>query len=158
MKHFELEQQILDTWRITDDIRIMASGDTTVADFAGIAALYELKYQRMWETFEQLVAQIAKQHIQQSQSVPQTTLVGSCDDPVQLHTLAFKDETEQQIKLSYGDYDGEWILGIDGDNEQISVQLRDLNVLIDALKKLEKHTKTKTSQQETSIRNKQTTE
>lgn len=151
MKHFELEQQILDTWRITDDIRIMASGDTTVADFAGIAALYELKYQRMWETFEQLVAQIAKQQSQQSQSVPQTTLVGSSDDPVQLHTLAFKDETEQQIKLSYGDYDGEWILGIDGDNEQISVQLRDLNVLIDALKKLEKHTKSKskTSQQTT---------
>lgn len=151
MKHFELEQQILDTWRITDDIRIMASGDTTAADFAGIAALYELKYQRMWETFEQLVAQISKQHTQQSQSVPQTTLFGTSDDPVQLHTLAFKDETEQQIKLSYGDYDGEWILGIDGDNEQISVQLSDLNVLIDALKKLEKHTKTKTSQQETSI-------
>ena len=149
MKHFELEQQILDTWRITDDIRLMASGDTTVADFAGIAALYELKYQRMWETFEQLVAQIAKQQSQQSQSVPQTTLVGSSDDPVQLHTLTFKDETEQQIKLSYGDYDGEWILGIDGDNEQISVQLRDLNVLIDALKKLEKHTKSKTSQQTT---------
>lgn len=52
---FDLEQQILDCWRITDDIPMMEAQDANVADMTSLACVYEFKFKRLWSTFEQMV-------------------------------------------------------------------------------------------------------
>ena len=61
---FDLEQQILDLWKITDELqlvyeRVMDRGMTTdeVANvLLGLVSLYNLKFDRCWETFENCVS------------------------------------------------------------------------------------------------------
>ena len=60
---FDLEQQILDLWKITDELdmvyqRVMDRGMTTdeVANvLLGLVSLYNLKFDRCWETFDKCV-------------------------------------------------------------------------------------------------------
>lgn len=60
---FDLEQQILDCWKVVEDIKLVnknqfegdLSKDDMWALLEGMAALYELKFNQMWNTFEQCV-------------------------------------------------------------------------------------------------------
>ena len=52
---FDLEQQILDCWRITDEIPMMESQGANAADMTSLACVYEFKFKRLWDTFEQMV-------------------------------------------------------------------------------------------------------
>jgi hypothetical protein len=54
---FDLEQQILDCWKITDDIPMMESQGANVADMTSLSGVYEYKFKRLWEIFEQMVAE-----------------------------------------------------------------------------------------------------
>jgi len=49
---FDLEQQILDCWKITEDIPMMEAQGANVADMTSLACVYEFKFKRLWETFE----------------------------------------------------------------------------------------------------------
>ena len=53
---FDLEQQILDCWRITDEIPMMESQGANAADMTSLACVYEFKFKRLWAIFEQMVA------------------------------------------------------------------------------------------------------
>ena len=60
---FDLEQQILKTWSITDDITLLAdrlqtTPDSKVKEFAianldALRIVYELKFEQLWKTFEE---------------------------------------------------------------------------------------------------------
>jgi hypothetical protein len=52
---FDLEQQILDCWRITDEISMMESQGANAADMTSLACVYEYKFKRLWATFETMV-------------------------------------------------------------------------------------------------------
>lgn len=52
---FDLEQQILDCWKITDDIPLLESQGANPADFTSLANVYHFKFQQLWSTFETLV-------------------------------------------------------------------------------------------------------
>jgi hypothetical protein len=58
---FDLEQHILETWRITDDIKDLANNFESMSDdersnyLIGLQAIYEVKFQKLWETFEKMV-------------------------------------------------------------------------------------------------------
>jgi hypothetical protein len=52
---FDLEQQILDCWRITDDIPLLEAQGANTADMTSLACVYEYKFKRLWETYERLV-------------------------------------------------------------------------------------------------------
>ena len=52
---FDLEQQILDCWKITDDIAMMEAQGATTADMTSLACVYEYKFKRLWEIFEGMV-------------------------------------------------------------------------------------------------------
>lgn len=52
---FNLEQQILDCWKITDDIPTMEQQGANAADMTSLACVYEFKFKRLWETFENMV-------------------------------------------------------------------------------------------------------
>jgi hypothetical protein len=60
---FDLEQEILDCWGITDDLDVIISSEQLELDdeilniLIGLKSLYQLKFQRTFETFEQLVTQ-----------------------------------------------------------------------------------------------------
>ena len=60
---FDLEEQILDCWNITKDLDILTeavieqnlSQDDISNALIGLKTMYELKYDKMWKTFEQLI-------------------------------------------------------------------------------------------------------
>lgn len=62
---FDLEQQMLDCWRVTDDVKLLCENvcddDLSTDDIAnaliGIETLFNMKFQKMWETFETLIRQ-----------------------------------------------------------------------------------------------------
>jgi hypothetical protein len=56
---FELEQSILNTWNITSDIKLISNHpridyDTKV-NLEALVTIYELKFNELWNTFEELV-------------------------------------------------------------------------------------------------------
>ena len=55
MDRFDLEQQILDCWKITDDIPMLESQGANAADMTSLACVYEYKFKRLWEIFEGMV-------------------------------------------------------------------------------------------------------
>ena len=60
---FDLEQEILDCWHITDDLQtIMETDSLELSDdvhnlLLGLKTLYHLKFERTFATFEQLFTQ-----------------------------------------------------------------------------------------------------
>ena len=52
---FDLEQEILECWKVTNDINMFVEQGSSVEDFKTLAAYYEKKFDRLWSTFEQLV-------------------------------------------------------------------------------------------------------
>lgn len=56
---FDLEQQILECWHVTDDIRaILAHGDkdNLNQDFEALARLTDIRFEKLWFIFENLVS------------------------------------------------------------------------------------------------------
>ena len=57
---FDFEQQIMECWKITDEIKTVAEGITeddlstekVSTIIHGLAGLYELKFNKLWECFE----------------------------------------------------------------------------------------------------------
>ena len=50
---FDLEQQILDCWKITDNLKLVAEKGEHAVE--AVATLYELKFEQLWSTFESMV-------------------------------------------------------------------------------------------------------
>jgi hypothetical protein len=48
---FDLEQEILECWKVTTDISLFKEQD---GDLDALAAYYEQKFKRLWSTFETL--------------------------------------------------------------------------------------------------------
>ena len=45
---FDLEQEILQCWNITDDIKSYVAESATSEEFAALAQYYERKFDRLW--------------------------------------------------------------------------------------------------------------
>ena len=54
---FDLEQQILDCWNITDEIPMMEAQGANVADMTSLACVYDFKFKQLWSTFETMIAE-----------------------------------------------------------------------------------------------------
>jgi hypothetical protein len=52
---FDLEQEILQCWNITDDIKNYVAESATSEEFAALAQYYERKFDRLWNTFESMI-------------------------------------------------------------------------------------------------------
>lgn len=55
MDRFDLEQGILNCWRITQDIPDLEALGATAADMTALATVYEFHFQKLWNIFEHLV-------------------------------------------------------------------------------------------------------
>lgn len=52
---FDLEQEILECWKVTNDINMLVEKGASTESFKVLADYYELKFDRLWDTFENLV-------------------------------------------------------------------------------------------------------
>jgi hypothetical protein len=70
MDRFDFEQQLMDCWRITDDIRDASEGllegdlntDETSNILIGLRQLYELKFNKLWDMFEGVIMPIVREN------------------------------------------------------------------------------------------------
>ena len=53
---FDLEQEILDCWKLTDDIKLLSNRGADSADYKALAKVYEHKFNELWSTFEFMVS------------------------------------------------------------------------------------------------------
>jgi hypothetical protein len=54
---FDLEQQILDCWRVTEDITLLAKQNASTDSLNALSTYYEHKFNQLWETFETMCAE-----------------------------------------------------------------------------------------------------
>ncbi len=60
---FDLEQNILDCWKITDDVNLLYKNvmeeeldkDKIANVLLGLQAIYSMRFEQLWETFETIV-------------------------------------------------------------------------------------------------------
>lgn len=53
---FDLEQEILDCWKLTDDVKLLAGRSAKPEDFEALSKVYDHKFNQLWETFEFMTA------------------------------------------------------------------------------------------------------
>ena len=128
MDRFDLEQQILESWNVVRDIQLLAKQEAPTESFSALATVYEHRFQELWDTFEGVV--LPQTDATKVSFAPSTTVTGQGITS----TTFFVGDTE--LRVSYGWYDGERILGIDAPLETVSVAMEDLAPLIDVLNKL----------------------
>jgi hypothetical protein len=52
---FDLEQEILDCWKLIDDIELLSNRSSDSESFRALAKVYEHKFNQLWDTFEFLI-------------------------------------------------------------------------------------------------------
>jgi hypothetical protein len=55
VNRFDLEQKFLNTWHITDDVRLLASRQASPADWEALAKLYDIRFDDTFTYFEQMI-------------------------------------------------------------------------------------------------------
>ena len=51
---FELEQELLNYSRVTEDIRVLSDQGAAAEEFNAIATLYERRFEKLWGIFEKI--------------------------------------------------------------------------------------------------------
>lgn len=49
---FDLEQQILECWKITDDVKLFAEQNPSEEKWQALKTYYDAKFEQLWDTFE----------------------------------------------------------------------------------------------------------
>ena len=52
---FELEQEILECWKITNDLQMYIDQGAKIEDTKVLIDYYERKFQKVWDTFETMI-------------------------------------------------------------------------------------------------------
>ncbi len=52
---FDLEQDVLECWKVVNDIQMYIEQGAPVEEFRVLAEYYERKFDRLWSTFESMV-------------------------------------------------------------------------------------------------------
>ena len=52
---FDMEQEIMTAWQVLDDIKMLSAREgTTQEDWDAVGRLYQIRFETLFETFEQL--------------------------------------------------------------------------------------------------------
>ena len=55
---FTLEQQIMTCWNVVEDLQMIATRDEgTLENIQALSRIYQLKFETLFDTFEQLIAE-----------------------------------------------------------------------------------------------------
>ena len=52
---FDLEQQMVECWKIIDDIKMFVDNDADAVELHSLAIYYNRKFEQLWDTFEDMV-------------------------------------------------------------------------------------------------------
>jgi hypothetical protein len=53
---FDMEQEIMQAWQVLDDIRMLSAREgTDKEDWDAVVRLYQIRFETLFETFEQLI-------------------------------------------------------------------------------------------------------
>jgi hypothetical protein len=53
---FEMEQEIMQAWQVLDDIKMLSAREgTEKADWDAVVRLYQIRFETLFETFENLI-------------------------------------------------------------------------------------------------------
>ena len=53
---FDMEQEIMQAWQVLDDIKMLSAREsTTKEDWDAVTRLYQIRFETLFETFEQLI-------------------------------------------------------------------------------------------------------
>jgi len=53
---FDMEQEIMTAWQVLDDIKMLSAREsTTKEDWDAVHRLYQIRFETLFETFEQLI-------------------------------------------------------------------------------------------------------
>ena len=53
---FDMEQEIMQAWQVLDDIKMLsARAGTTQEDWDAVYRLYQIRFETLFETFEQMI-------------------------------------------------------------------------------------------------------
>ena len=53
---FDMEQEIMQAWQVLDDIKMLSAREsTTQEDWDAVTRLYQIRFETLFETFEQLI-------------------------------------------------------------------------------------------------------
>jgi hypothetical protein len=53
---FDMEQEIMQAWQILDDIKMLSAREgTTKEDWDAVGRLYQIRFETLFETFENLI-------------------------------------------------------------------------------------------------------
>ncbi|CAB4130063.1 hypothetical protein UFOVP116_251 [uncultured Caudovirales phage] len=140
MNRFDLEQQILTAWKVVHDIKTLVKHNAPAEDFAAVATICDYQFEELFATFEAVCfsdnqsTQVPRK--QETKELEQELSTRFSEKLNQVYPVArtrFRDEDGRMVELSYGDYSGERILGIDTPDEVVSLRLDNLNTLIKSL-------------------------
>ena len=54
---FEFEQEIMECWKITNDLQMYIDQGASIEDTKVLIDYYERKFQKVWDTFETLISE-----------------------------------------------------------------------------------------------------
>ena len=52
---FDLEQELLECWKVVEDIKMFSGRDAKPEDWQALSTYYEYKFNTLWDTFENMV-------------------------------------------------------------------------------------------------------
>lgn len=52
---FQFEQEILECWKVTNDLQMFIDQGASIEETKVLINYYERKFQKVWDTFEQLI-------------------------------------------------------------------------------------------------------
>ena len=53
---FEMEQEIMQAWQVLDDIKMLSAREgTEKQDWDAVVRLYQIRFETLFETFEQMI-------------------------------------------------------------------------------------------------------
>ena len=53
---FDMEQEIMTAWQVLDDIKMLSAREgTTKEDWDAVVRLYQIRFETLFETFEQMI-------------------------------------------------------------------------------------------------------
>jgi hypothetical protein len=53
---FDMEQEIMQAWQVLDDIKMLSAREgTTKEDWDAVGRLYQIRFETLFETFENLI-------------------------------------------------------------------------------------------------------
>lgn len=58
---YDLEQPLLNAASMVDDLRILVENNATPNDYLALAAVYDIKFTRLWDIFEETLSKVNKE-------------------------------------------------------------------------------------------------